>query len=86
MYVYFRSEYLIKLISILIPIIGPSPLELGFLMLRLSSLYKQSLYSFSKDLMINKNFYDLRCVSLLRLVVMPDTPKVVMPRVLQADP
>ena len=35
--------------------------------------------------MINKNFYDLRCVSFLRLVVMPDTPKVVMPRVLQAD-
>jgi hypothetical protein len=54
-------------------------------MLRLSSLFKQSLYSFSKDLMINKNFYDLRCVSFLRLVVMPDTPKVVMPRVLQAD-
>jgi hypothetical protein len=54
-------------------------------MLRLSSLFKQSLYSFSKDLMINKNFYDLRCVSLFRLVVMPDTPKVVMLRVLQAD-
>ena len=35
--------------------------------------------------MINKNFYDLRCVSLLRLVVKPNTPKVVMPRVLQAD-
>ena len=51
-------------------------------MLRLSSLYKQSLYSFSRDLMINKKIYDLRCVSLLHLVVMPDTPKVVMPRVL----
>ena len=47
-------------------------------MLRLSSLFKQSLYSFLGDLMINKNFYDLRCISLLRLVVMP--------RVLQADP
>ena len=53
-------------------------------MLRLSSLFKQSLYSFSRDLM-NENFYDLRCVSLICLVVMPDTPKVVMPRVLQAD-
>jgi hypothetical protein len=31
--------------------------------------------------MINENFFDLRCVSLLCLVVMPDTPKVVMPRV-----
>ena len=54
-------------------------------MLRLSSLYKQSLYSFSKDLMINENFHDLRCVSLLCLVVMPNTSKVVMPRVLQAN-
>ena len=54
-------------------------------MLRFSSLFKQSLYSFSSDLMINKNFYDLRCVSFLCLVVMPDTPKVVMPRVLQTD-
>jgi hypothetical protein len=54
-------------------------------MLRLSSLFKQSLYSFSRDLMINENFYDLRCVSLPRLVVMLDTSKVVMPRVLQAD-
>jgi hypothetical protein len=54
-------------------------------MLRLSSLFKQSLYSFSRNLMINENFYDLRCVSFLRLVVMPDTRKVVMPRVLQAD-
>ena len=54
-------------------------------MLKLSSLFKQSLYSFSRDLMINANFYDLRCVSLLCLVVMPGTPKVVMPRVLQAD-
>ena len=54
-------------------------------MLRLSSLFKQSLYSFSRDLMINENFYDLRCVTLLYLVVMPNTPTVVMPRVLQAD-
>jgi hypothetical protein len=54
-------------------------------MLRLSSLFKQSLYSFSRDLMINENFFDLRCVSFLCLVVMPNTPKVVMPRVLQAD-
>jgi hypothetical protein len=54
-------------------------------MLRLSSLFKQSLYSFSRNLMINENFYDLRCVSFLCLVVMPDTLKVVMPRVLQAD-
>jgi hypothetical protein len=46
-------------------------------MLRLSSLFKQRLYSFSRNLMINENFYDLRCVSFLRLVVMP--------RVLQAD-
>jgi hypothetical protein len=57
--------------SILIPIIGPSPLELGFFILRLSSLFKQSLYSFSRDLMINENFYDLRRVSFLRLAVMP---------------
>ena len=71
-----------SLLVFYIPIIGLSPLELGFLMLRLSSLYKQSLYSFSKDLMINENFYDLRCVSLLCLVVMPNTPKVVMPKVL----
>ena len=35
--------------------------------------------------MINENFYDLRCVSSLCLVVMPDIPKVVMPRVLQVD-
>jgi hypothetical protein len=35
--------------------------------------------------MINENFYDLRCVSLFRLVVMSDTSKVVMPRVLQED-
>jgi hypothetical protein len=62
-------------------------------MLRLGSLFKQSLYSFSRDLIINENFYDLKCVSLLRLVVMLDTLKVVMldtlkvvmPRVLQAD-
>ena len=54
-------------------------------MLRLSSLFKQSLYSFSRDLIINENLYDLRCVSFLRLVVMPDTPKVVMPRILQAN-
>ena len=62
-------------------------------MLRLSSLFKQSLHSFSRDLMINENFYNLRCVSLLCLVVMLNTPKVVMlntpkvvmPRVLQAD-
>jgi hypothetical protein len=54
-------------------------------MLRLSSLFKQNLYSFSRDLMINKNFYDLRCVSFLRLVVKPNTPMVVMPRVLQVD-
>jgi hypothetical protein len=54
-------------------------------MLRLSGLFKQSLYSFSRDLMITENFYDLKCVSLLRLVVIPDTPKMVMPRVLQAD-
>ena len=54
-------------------------------MLRLSSLYKQSLYSFSRDLMINENFYDLRCISFLRLVVMPDSSKVVVPSVLQAD-
>ena len=54
-------------------------------MLRLSSLFKQSLYSFSRDLIINENFYDLKCVSLLHLVVMPDTPKVVMPRVLQVN-
>jgi hypothetical protein len=54
-------------------------------MFRFSSLFKQSLYSFSKDLMINKNFYDLRCVSFLRLVVKPNTPMVVMPRVLQVD-
>ena len=54
-------------------------------MLRLSSLFKQSLYSFSRNLMINENFYDLRCVSFLCLVVMPDTLKVVMPRVLKAD-
>ena len=38
-----------------------------------------------KDLIINENFDDLRCVSLLCLVVMPNTPKVVMPRVLQAN-
>jgi hypothetical protein len=54
-------------------------------MLRLSGLFKQSLYSFSRDLMINENFYDLKCVSLLRLVVISDTPKMVMLRVLQAD-
>jgi hypothetical protein len=54
-------------------------------MLSLSSLYKQNLYSFSMDLMINENFYDLRCVSFLCLVVMPNTFKVVMPRVLQVD-
>jgi hypothetical protein len=35
--------------------------------------------------MINENSYNLRCVSFLRLVVMPDNPKVVMPRVLQTD-
>jgi hypothetical protein len=35
--------------------------------------------------MINENFYDLRCVSFLYLVVMLDTPKVVMPSVLQAN-
>ena len=35
--------------------------------------------------MINENFYDLRCVSLFCLVVMSNTPKVVMPRVLQID-
>ena len=34
-------------------------------MLRLSSLFKQSLYSFSGDLMTNENFFDLRCISLL---------------------
>ena len=33
-------------------------------MLRLSSLFKQSLYLFSRDLIINENFYDLKCVSL----------------------
>jgi hypothetical protein len=54
-------------------------------MLRLNSLFKQSLYSFLRDLMINENFYNLRCVSLLCLAVMPNTPKVVMPRVLQTD-
>jgi hypothetical protein len=54
-------------------------------MLRLSSLFKASLYSFSGDLMTNENFFDLRCISLLCLVVMLDNPKVVMPRVLQAD-
>jgi hypothetical protein len=54
-------------------------------MLRLSSLFKQSLYSFLRDLMINENFYDLRCVFLLFLVVMPNTPTMVIPRVLQAD-
>ena len=35
--------------------------------------------------MINENFDGLRCVSLLCLVVMPNTPKVMMPRVLQVD-
>jgi hypothetical protein len=35
--------------------------------------------------MINENFYNLRCVSLFCLVVMPNTPKEVMPRVLHAD-
>ena len=54
-------------------------------MLRLRSLFKQSLYSFSRDLMINEIFYDLRCVSLLCLVMMLNTPKVVMLRVSQAD-
>ncbi len=54
-------------------------------MLRLSNLYKQSLHSFLRNLMVNENFFDLRCVSLFCLVVMPNTPKVVMPRVLQAD-
>jgi hypothetical protein len=51
-------------------------------MLRLSSLFKQNLYSFSRDLIINEYFFDLRCVSFLCLVMMPNTPKVVMPRVL----
>ena len=54
-------------------------------MLRLSSLFKQTLYSFSRKWMINENFFDLRCTSLLCLVVMPDNPKVVMSRVLQTD-
>ena len=44
-----------SLLVFYIPIIGPSPLELGFLMLRLSSLYKQNLYSFSRNWMINEN-------------------------------
>jgi hypothetical protein len=35
--------------------------------------------------MINENFDDLRCVSLLCLVMMPKTPKVVRSRVLQVD-
>ena len=54
-------------------------------MLGLSSLFKQSLYSFSRNLIINENFYDLRCISFFHLVVMPDTSMVVMPRVLQTD-
>ena len=35
--------------------------------------------------MINENFYDLRCVFFLYLVVMLDTSKMVMPRVLLAN-
>ncbi len=44
-----------SLLVFYIPIIGPSPLELRFLMLRLSSLYRQNLYSFSRNWMINEN-------------------------------
>ena len=54
-----------SLLVFYIPIIGPSPLELGFLRLRLNSIYKQSWYSFSRNLMINENLDNLRCVSLL---------------------